>query len=89
MGIFKTAKQLMESMQKRKEHILQMLEDIPQINKAIEEGVLYKDDFMSVTLKFDYEYAEIKRIVMDKLSSGEIVQRFDEEKKTMKLVKVR
>jgi len=89
MGIFKTAKQLMESMQKRKEHILQMLEEIPQIRKAMEEGVLCKDDFMNVTLKFDYEYADIKRIVMDKLSSGEIVQRFDEEKKTMKLVKAR
>ena len=85
--IFQTSQQLMESMQKRKEHVLQMLEDIPQIKQAIEEDVLCKDDFLDVTLRFDYEYAEIKRIIMDKLASNEIVQYFDEEKKRIKLGK--
>lgn len=87
-NVFKTSQQFVESMKKRKEHIYQMLKDIPQIKEAIENGVLCKDDFLDVTLRFDSEYAEIKRIIMSKLTSHELAQYFDKESKSIKLVKV-
>jgi len=87
MSIFKTSKQITEALQKKKEHIYQMLENIPQIKDAIENDVLCKDDFLEVTLRYDYEYSQIKRIIMDKLSSGALTQHFDEESKSIKLAK--
>ena len=87
MKLFKTSEQLVESLKEREEHIYKMLDDIPQIKEAIENDILCKDDFLDVTLRFDYEYAEIKRIIMKKLVSNELSQEFDEESKSVKLVK--
>ena len=77
----------MESLKKREEHIYKMLDNIPQIKEAIERDTLSKDDFLEVALRYDYEYVEIKRIIMDKLASNKLAQHFDGESKSIKLVK--
>ena len=87
INIFKTSQQIMESLKKREEHIYKMLDNIPQIKEAIERDILCKDDFLEVALRYDYEYAEIKRIIMDKLASNKLAQHFDGESKSIKLVK--
>ena len=76
-----------EKFQQRIKHIYQMLEDIPQIKEAMENGVLSIDDFLELPLRYDYEYSQIKRIIMNKLSSDELKQYFDESSKKIKLVK--
>lgn len=87
INIFKTSHQLMESLKKREEHIYKMLDDIPQIKEAIENDILCKDDFLEVALGYDYEYAEIKRIIMNKLASSELAQHFDDKRNSIRLVK--
>ncbi len=87
ISTFNTFQQTIQKLRERVEHIYQMLEDIPQIKEAMESGVLSRDDFLELPLRYDYEYSQIKRIIMNKLSSGELRQHFDESSKKIKLVK--
>ncbi len=87
ISTFNTFQQTIQKLHERVEHIYQMLEDIPQIKEAMECGVLSRDDFLELPLRHDYEYSQIKRIIMNKLSSGELRQHFDESSEKIKLVK--
>ena len=89
-SFFKSSQELQQKLQERKEHIDTMLQDIPQIKQALEDGVLSKEDFLELPLRFDFEYKNIKKIIMHKLATKKISQIcFDDKdgKTKIKLVK--